>query len=266
MSNIQILKKTLATDSVKNRFQEILGKKSAGFMTSIINVVNSSKSLQNCEPMTILGAAAVAAALDLPIDQNLGFAAIVPYKSTATFQIMYKGIIQLCLRSGQFKTIHATEIYVDELKCFNPITNEITFENPENYKFRYAKNNEKNIIGYYAFFELINGFRKELYWTAAQVENHANKFSAAYKYDKKKNIKESYWSKDFAAMGCKTVLKMLLSKWGIMTVDIQNAMKYDQATIVGDNLETAEVFYNDNPQTAETETAADFLRDDESGK
>lgn len=262
MSNITTLKTTLSNESVKNRFFELLGKKSAGFMTSIINTVNGSYALQKCEVNTILGASAVAAALDLPIDQNLGFAAIVPYKTTATFQIMYKGIIQLCLRSGQFKTIHTTEIYADEIDDFNPITNELKFKNSSEYKFRYQEKNEKHIVGYYAFFELINGFKKELYWTSEQVEHHANKFSAAYKYDKKQQKKESYWSKDFTAMGCKTVLKMLLSKWGIMTVDIQNAVKYDQAVIKNENFETAEITYPDNDKKSIEINASDFLNSD----
>ena len=128
---VEQIKLYLSDESVKERFAEMLGKRGGAFTNSIINVVRGSSSLQNCSPASVMSAAVVAATLNLPIDPALGQAAIVPYGKVAVFQIMYKGLIQLCIRSGKYQTIHCSEIYKDELKSHNPITGIVKFKDPE---------------------------------------------------------------------------------------------------------------------------------------
>ena len=153
------VKSYINNSSTQKDFAMILGDKSGAFLNSIVNLVNQSKQLQNCNPISIMTAAKRAATLDLPIDPTLGFAAIVPYKDNAQFQLQYKGIIQLCIRSGQYRNVDATEIYMDELESYNRITNEIKFTPVEKHKMREA-GDVGNVVGFYGWFELLNGFKK----------------------------------------------------------------------------------------------------------
>jgi recombination protein RecT len=216
----------LNKDSVKKRFNEILGNKSNGFISSVINATKNNTMLQNADPNSILSAAVVAASLDLPIDSNLGFAAIVPFndkksgKILAQFQMMYKGFVQLAQRSGQYKSINVCEIYDGEIEMFNRITGEINF-NPA------SKKSEK-IIGYAAYFKLVNGFEKTLYMSDIDLNKHGKRFSQSFKKG------YGLWIDDFDSMAMKTVLKRLLSKYGILSIDMQNAVKFDQAIIKED--------------------------------
>jgi len=212
-------------DTVKKRFQELLGQKANGFISSVIGAVKNNSMLQNGEPQSILSAAVVAATLDLPIDPNLGFAAIVPYKDktgkiVAQFQMMYKGFVQLAQRSGQYKTINACEIYDGEIESFNRITGDIFF-NTSNKK-------SDKIIGYAAYFRLVNGFEKTLYMSSEDINKHGKRFSQTFK----KGF--GLWIDDFDSMALKTVLKRLLSKYGILSIDMQNAVKFDQGIIKED--------------------------------
>lgn len=222
----------LNEDSVKKRFQEILGPKANGFISSVIGVAKNNKMLTEADPQSILSAAVVAATLDLPIDSNLGFAAIVPYKDksgkvVAQFQMMYKGFVQLAQRSGQYKTINACEIYDGEIESFNRITGEINF-NPANKK-------SDKIIGFASYFKLVNGFEKTLYMSVEDLNKHGKKFSQSFKKG------YGLWVDDFDSMAHKTVLKRLLSKYGILSIDMQNAVKFDQGIIK----ENGEVEYVD---------------------
>lgn len=248
VTTLGMVKVYLSNDNVKNRFNEVLGKKAPQFIASIINTVGNSKQLQECEPASIISSAMVAAALDLPIDPNLGFAALVPYNDNKTgikyaqFQMMYKGFIQLAIRSGQYKKMNVAEVYEDELLEYNPITGELIFVSDFK-ETSQRKNGEKDkIIGYYAFFELNTGFRKELYMTKENCINHAKEYSASYKQDLKKGWSSSKWTTDFDAMAKKTVIKLLISKWGIMTVEMQKAILDDQKVF-----ENEEGSYEDNP-------------------
>lgn len=170
----------------------------------------------------------MAATYDLPIDSNLGFAAIVPYNESvwnpkkkdwekipkAQFQMMYKGFIQLAIRSGYYERMNYAVVYKDELESYNPITGEIKFvEDFSNCKQRDA-GDEANVAGYYAWFRLKTGYSQELYMSKKAVDNHARKYSQAYRYDLNKGKKSSKWTTDFEAMALKTVIKLLLSKWG----------------------------------------------------
>lgn len=223
-------------EDIKTRFREVLGAKSAGFLSSVLSAVNTNSALKECNPMSILSSAMIAATLDLPINSSLGFAYIVPYSGVAQFQVGYKGLIQLCIRTGQYKTMNVSEVYEGELKNYNRITGEIELDIT-------AKVSDK-VIGYVAFFRLINGFEKYLYLTREEVERHGKRYSKSFANPKGR------WQQDFDAMARKTVLKMLLSKYGIMSIDLQRAVVADQAvgkTIEGDPIDTVE--YVDNPDS-----------------
>lgn len=237
------VKEMLETENVKKRFQDVLGSKAPSFMATITNVVAGSNKLKQCEPNSIMSAAFVAASFDLPIDSNLGFSAIVPYDinqrdangkwhnvTVAQFQMMYKGFIQLAIRSGAYEKMNCSEVYEDELVSYNPITGECEFVSDfQNCSQRMNGETDK-IIGYYAWFRLTTGFVKELYMSKTEVLNHAKKYSQAYKYDLKNKKNSSTWSTDFSGMAKKTVIKLLLSKWGILSVDMQRAIQVDQKT------------------------------------
>lgn len=238
------VKEMLEKDNIKKRFNAVLGQKAPQFMASIVNVVSASAQLKKCDANSIMGAAFIAATYDLPIDSNLGFAAIVPYNNSkwnpvtkewekhmeAQFQIMYKGFIQLAIRSGYYKRMNYAVVYEDELKSYNPITGEIEFVDDFSQCTMRAKGVEETVAGYYARFELVTGYVQELFMSRQAVENHARKYSKSYRNDIEEGKKKSNWSTDFEAMALKTVIKLLLSKWGILSVDMQRAIQDDQKT------------------------------------
>lgn len=271
VQNIIGVKNILANVNMKKRFEEILGKKAAGFMASITNIANLP-TLAGVDPMSIVSSAVVAATLDLPIDPNLGFAYIVPYNckqkidgkeswvKKAQFQMGYKGFIQLAMRSGQFKTINAVEVYEGDIKKVNRLTGEIEFteENP----------NQDKVTGYVAYFQLLNGFEKALYMTTEQIEKHAKKYSQTYKSDKDYIVKNSKWTTDFDAMAIKTVLKLLLSKYGILSIEMQRALETDQAIIKeevanGAEINSNNVEYVDNPENHSNVHDVDYTEAEE---
>lgn len=236
------VKSAISSDKVKKKFAEVLGKKAPQFLASVTNTVIGSTQLQKCDATSIMGAAFVAATYDLPIDSNLGFAAIVPYNNSkwnpqtrqydkhmeAQFRIMYKGFIQLAIRSGYYKRMNYAVVYEDELKSYNPITGEIEFVEDFSQCTLRAQGVEETVAGYYARFELTTGYVQELFMSRQAVDNHAKKYSQAYRYDIKEGKKSSKWSTDFQSMALKTVIKLLLSKWGILSVDMQRAIQDDQ--------------------------------------
>lgn len=229
-NNVKVagIKQLLDMDVYKKRINEIMGKKAAPFMASIVNVSNLP-SLKDSDPNSIISSAIVAATLDLPIDQNLGFAYIVPYNTKegkkAQFQMGYRGYIQLAMRTGQYKTINAIEIYKGEIKRVNRLTGEIEFNDDEDLIDR------DTVVGYMAYFKLLNGFEKTLYMTKEEMERHAKKYSQSYSSQKKWVVDSSLWSTDFDGMAIKTVIKRLLSKYGILSVEMQNAISNDQAVM-----------------------------------
>lgn len=242
VSTAIMIKQIISEDNVKRKFGEVLGQKAPQFLASITNVVAGSSQLKKCDANSIMSAAFVAATYDLPIDSNLGFSAIVPYNENvynkqtgqwerrprAQFQMMYKGFIQLAIRSGYYEKMNYAVVYEDELVSYNPITGEIAFVTDFS-KCTQRNNGEADkIAGYYAWFRLRTGFRQELYMSTADVDNHARKYSQSYRTDLNKNEKKSKWTTDFEAMALKTVIKLLLSKWGILSVDMQRAIQDDQ--------------------------------------
>lgn len=264
----------LNTETVKRKFHDVLDKSASGFISSLLSLVSSNKMLQQADPKTVVAAAMTAATLKLPINPNLGFAYIVPYNNKvdgrkavqAQFQLGYKGIIQLAMRSGQYRTINASVIHEGEVEDIDCITGQIVR----------GKRTGDTVTGYAAYFELVNGFSKTLYMTAEDMRRHALEYSQSYAYDVRNGKKASVWSKNFDAMALKTVLKLLISKYGIMSVDMQSqsmamALESDQTVVqkVGESYayvdngggeyapeEAAEELPMDEQETAEAATPA----------
>lgn len=213
------LKGMLEMPAYKNKFNEMLGKKAAGFMSSIIAVTSNNKLLAKADPATVIGAAAQAAMLDLPINQSLGFAYIVPYKGAAQFQLGYKGYIQLAQRSGQYVDIGAKTVYEGELEYENRLLD----------KFKFGERASDKVIGYLAYFRLTNGFEKMLFMELDEMIAHAKKYSQSYK-----GGTDKWGLADFNVMAEKTVLKRLLSKFGplsIESVQMSQALSNDGGVI-----------------------------------
>lgn len=198
------LKGMLEMPAYKNKFNEMLGKKAAGFMSSIIAVTNNNKLLAKANPATVIGAAAQAAMLDLPINQSLGFAYIVPYGGEAQFQLGYKGYIQLAQRTGQYVDIGSKTVYEGELEYENRLLD----------KFKFGERTGDKVIGYLAYFRLTNGFEKMLFIELDKMIAHAKRYSKNYK-----GGTEKWGLTDFDTMAEKTVLKKLLSKYGPLSIE-----------------------------------------------
>ncbi len=239
------IKSLFNRDDVKNKFQEILGKRATSFITSVLQIVASNDLLQKADPSSIYQSAAVAATLDLPLNNALGFAYIVPYntsykegdewktKTVAQFQIGYKGFKQLALRSGQFVTIHATDVRQGEIKKYDRLSGEIEFQWIEDEEAR-----EKTpIVGYVSYFELLNGFSETLYMTRAKLIEHGKKYSQTFKKDK------GLWKDEEHSMMLKTITKLNLSKNAPLSVEMQKAVVVDQAVI--NDSDTLDVTYTD---------------------
>lgn len=216
------------TDSIQNHMKKILGEKSKSFATSVLGIVNSNTQLQKCDPASIYQCALVATTLDLPLNQNLGFAYIIPYGDKAQFQIGYKGFIQLAQRSGQFLRINSAPIFEGQIIGNNPLTG---------YEFDFSIKSDV-LIGYAAYFKLLNGYEATLYMSVDELTKHGQKFSQTFK----KGF--GLWKTDFESMARKTVIKLLLQRYAPMSIEMQNAVTVDQAVI--NNAETLDVSYEDN--------------------
>lgn len=236
-AGVALLDAMFKQDSVQARFQRMLGKKSAGFISSVLTVVSQNKLLQNADMRTVLSSASVAASLDLPIIPSLGRAWIVPYKGAAQFQIGYLGLVELAQRSGLYETINVVTVYEGEIVKWNKFTEELTYGEPES----------DVAIGYCASFTLLNGFRKVVYWTKDAVIKHAKRFSKSY------NSSSSPWQSDFDAMAMKTVLAYMLRHWGPLSIEMQTAMDKDKD--LGEK--PLDLSADGEVETIETEEASD---------
>ncbi|CAJ1179893.1 hypothetical protein CPR19088_GLDEOEPO_01377 [Companilactobacillus paralimentarius] len=216
------VKELVRADSIKNKFNEVLGKRGPQFVSSIVNIVNSNQDLKNVDQTTVISSALVAASLDLPINQNFGYMYIVPYAGKAQPQMGYKGYIQLAQRSGQYKRLNAISVYKDEFHGWNPLTEELNYQ-PQ-FKDR---DKDEEPIGYVGTFKLLNGFEKTVFWTHAMIDDHRQKFSKMSGKQKPTGV----WATDFDAMALKTVLRNLIGKWGPMSVDMQTAFLTDEDTM-----------------------------------
>ncbi len=239
----------LNQDSVKNQLQQAVGKNSMRFVSSVVSAVTVNPALQECTNKSILSAALLGESLNLSPSPQLGQYYMVPYENkkegtkVAQFQMGYKGYIQLAIRSGQYKKLNVLAVKEGELVRFDPLTEEIEVRLIEDEE----KREQAKTIGYYAMFEYINGFKKALYWSKKKMASHAEKYSAAFSKNgglKSLELLEqgkipqkdlwkysSFWFKDFEAMAFKTMLRQLISKWGIMSIEMQRAYEGDMAEI-----------------------------------
>lgn len=246
------LKTFFESANVQNKIKELVGKNAATFATSVMQIANSNSMLKTADPMSIFNAACMAATLNLPLQNGLGFAYIVPFrnnkekKTEAQFQIGYKGFIQLAQRSGQFKRLVALPVYKKQL---------IKKDFINGFEFDWEQEPEEGElpIGYYAYFKLVNEFSAELYMTHEEINAHAKKYSQTYRTYLDKKAKgqwaQSVWAENFEAMALKTVIKLLLSKQAPLSVEMQQAVLADQAVVK--DVENQEFNYTDNIQEAE---------------
>ena len=225
MSTLAIFNQTITNPRTQDYLKQVLGEKKSSFVNNITSLVSNNAMLQECDSLTILYAGLKATALDLPLDNNLGFAYVLPYNDTkagkkvAQFQLGYKAFIQLAMRSGQFKTINVREVKKGEIINEDFVSGEIQF------KMLSEKREEAETIGYVAYFRLVNGFEKMFYMCNEKLEKHGKKFSQTFKKG------YGLWKDDFDSMARKTVLKMLLSRYAPLSVEMQTAIKSDQAVI-----------------------------------
>ena len=227
----------LTADAVKEQINKVVGSKNGTrFISSIVSAVNNNTMLQECTNSSILSGALLGESLNLSPSPQLGQYYLVPFKdknkgvTLAQFVLGYKGYLQLAIRSGQYKKINVLAIKEGELVRYDPLNEEIEVNLIEDEEER-----EKTAtIGYYAMFEYTNGFKKAMYWSKAKMEAHALKYSSGYAADKRKGNSYTFWSKDFDGMAYKTMLRQLISKWGIMSIDLVTAIDSDMAVINSD--------------------------------
>lgn len=248
----------LTKDAVKNQINDVIGGKDGQrFISSIISAVTNNPALQECTNQSILSAALLGESLKLSPSPQLGHYYMVPFKNTkagtveAQFQLGYKGYIQLAIRSGQYKKLTVLGLKAGELIRFDPMTEEIEVRLIEDEEQR----EKMPSTGYYAMFEYTNGFRKAIYWSRAKMEAHAMRYSKGYQAKKG----YTFWEKDFDGMAYKTMLRQLISKWGIMSIDMASAIDSDMAVIhedgskeYVDTMPTFEMLPEPEPQKPES--------------
>ena len=223
----QLMSAMLDGEKMRSRFDELLGKRAPQFISSVVSLVNATPALQEAffdSPMTVIQSALKAATFDLPIDQNLGYAYIVPFKNSkkmpdgswvkkmeASFILGWKGMHQLALRTGAYKTINVVDIREGELKAYNRLTEEVEINFVDDEEAR----EKLQVIGYVGYYRLVNGAEKTIYMTVKQIENHEKRF-------RKGESQGKGWRDDWDAMARKTVYRKLIGKWGVMSIDYQN--------------------------------------------
>lgn len=223
----QLMSAMLDGEKMRSRFDELLGKRAPQFISSVVSLVNATPALQEAfydSPMTVIQSALKAATFDLPIDQNLGYAYIVPFKNSkkmpdgswakkmeASFILGWKGMHQLALRTGAYKTINVVDIREGELKSYNRLTEEVEIAFVDDEEAR----EQLQVIGYVGYYRLVNGAEKTIYMTVKQIENHEKRF-------RKGDAQGKGWRDDWDAMARKTVYRKLIGKWGVMSIDYQN--------------------------------------------
>lgn len=248
---VDVLKSIMNAESVQQQFKNALGKNAGTFVASVIDLYNGDTGLQQCQPKQVVMEALKAAVLHLPINKALGYAYVIPFKNTKkvngqwvkvyepVFQMGYKGYIQLAMRTGQYRTINADAVYEGELRKVNKLTGEIAFD---------GERTSDKVVGYFCYFELLNGFSKTLYMTVEQMANHAKRYSKGLvQYDDAGNkvdvtvdslvaladlpmapdSKTVGWLGNFHGMAIKTVIRNLLSKYGYLSVEMQDAISND---------------------------------------
>ena len=265
---VDLLKATMAAPSVKDQFKNALGENSNSFVASVIDLYNTDTSLQECNPNQVVMEALKAAVLKLPINKALGYAYILKFKNkgvpTPTFIIGYKGLIQLAMRTGQYRFINTDKVYEGEISGRDKLTGSISFNG--------EKTSDK-VIGYFAHIELLNGFQKTLYSTVEEIAKHAKMYAPSLRFDKRTVADLAKlagsdptgigWGGDYDNMALKTVLRELLSKYGYLSIEMQDAfVKDDNADVSSSRdeaIEDAEISvisiddatFEDNPKEEE---------------
>lgn len=243
-----ILQAMLDSENYRNRFQDLLGKRMPSFMGSIVSMVNEDPNLKEAffnAPVTVIQSALKAAAYNLPIDKSLGFAYVVPFfnsktgKKEAQFILGYRGMIQLANRTGAYEKLNVVDVREGELKKFDRLTEDVEVEWIQDEEQR----EKLPVIGYLGYFRLINGFEKKIYMSVGAINAHERKFR------KGKGQRPAIWNDNYDAMACKTVLRRLISKWGLMSIDYQKA---DAQTVqIAQDIASGKV---DDELTVEAET------------
>lgn len=210
--NIKRMKALINSDGLKNRMDSVLGKEAGTFLASVLDLYTSDTNLGACDPNLVMAECMKAASLHLPVSKALGFCYVIPYKDVPQFQLGYKGIIQLAQRSGQYKYINADAVYEGEEVTYDRITGMLKIT---------GEPTSDKAIGYFAYFQLVNGFEKSIYWTKERVTAHAKRYSKAFNY------KDAPWQTQFDEMAIKTVLKRIVSKYGVMSVEFAGALEKD---------------------------------------
>lgn len=225
----------MSSDKFQNKIHEVLQDKNRAikFTAALTSAVANQPALQECEATTILSSALLGESLNLSPSPQLGQYYIVPYKdrkngrTVGTFQLGYKGYVQLALRSGNYKKLNVLEVKEGELISWNPLTEEIKINLIEDEVDRELRPS----VGYYVSFEYLNGFSKAMYWTKDKMVSHAKKYSKAYASDTKNGTSYSFWTSNFDEMAKKTMLRQIISKWGIMSTEMNEAFTSDNAVI-----------------------------------
>lgn len=247
-TGLKLFNQTITSVATQKYLADVLGERKASFVNNLTALVANNAMLQECEPYTLMFAAMKATALNLPLDNSLGFAYVLPYKdnkkgiTVAQFQLGYKGVKQLALRSGSFKTIpNATDVREGELVSRNRLTGECEF----NFIDDAVEREKKPVIGYVSYFKLLNGAESTFYMTKDEMEKHALRYSQTYRSTNPKVKAASKWTTDFNDMACKTVVKLNLSKNAPLSVEMTDALKADQSIM----FERDKYSYLDNDQT-----------------
>lgn len=212
VQRIENIQAVITADFVQNQLRTALGDNAAAFQASIVEVYSGDKYLQECDPKQVIMECLKAAVLKLPINKQLGYAWIIPYKKIPQFQIGYKGLIQLAIRTSMYKHINCDEVYQGEYRAANKLTGEFDLS---------GNATNQTVVGFFAYFELHNSFSKTLYMTKEKVEAHGKKYSPSY------HKENSRWKVDFNSMAKKTVLRLLLTHWGYMSVELASVMAKD---------------------------------------
>lgn len=212
-SPANMMRDILDNKATKDLLKDSLKENAGAFAASILDLYNSDTYLQRCNPKQVFGECLKAVSLKLPISKQLGFAYVVPYGNVPQFQLGYKGMIQLCMRTGEYKYINADVVYEGEYQGADKLTGHVDLN---------GERTSDKVVGYFAYIETLNGFKKAIYWSKEKVTEHARKFSKSY------NSNNSVWKSNFDAMAIKTVLRNLLSKYGVMSVEMANALQSEE--------------------------------------
>lgn len=248
----QVLNSLLNNNAIQQTLKSSLKENSGAFSASVMNLFNNDKLLQQCEPKLVLAEALKAVALKLPIEKQLGFAYIIPFKDHGVpkpqFQMGYKGYIQLAMRTGEYRYINADRVYEGELKSVDKLTGAVELS---------GKKTSDEVIGYFAYIETLNGFSKTFYWSKEQVVAHAKRYSKSYQKG------SSIWRDNFDEMAIKTVLRNLLSHYGIMSIEMSRAFTDEITPAEAETAETPEDVGEiiAEGQVSDEEQPADELQD-----